>query len=129
MAISPEKAMDAAKKKAAPIIKTICTKIDAALSSGDFDGVNPIVVEIPIKIENRNGPSGSLTDVHRFMVDDAVEAYRKPSESGSRWDVTIGEVERPEIVVDSGGGQSIMRKLYLLTFTPIFPSPPNPADH
>lgn len=124
--MTPEQAMEASKKKAAPLIKLICGKIDEALTSGDFDGVSPLKVEIPKKLAVKNG--ATPVDVHRFMIDEAVESYKKPSETGSCWRVVVDETKRPvvDVPMNRVDGEA---HFFSLTLTPRVPPPSAHPNH
>lgn len=126
--MTPEAAFQAARDRAAPIVEIVRGKINDALGSAEFDGVGPVKVELPKKMRSRKG----LMDLHRFIVDDAVAAYTKLTETGSRWGVVVDTEERTTKVKSEADPTLFVEQMetfYLLTFTPHFPPSPNPADH
>jgi hypothetical protein len=119
--LTPEEAMKAAREAATPTVEKIIKIIDGQLAK--YVGVGSIEVEIPTKLKGRG--TANPTEVHPFMLEEATKDYTKPTDSGSYWGVRVN----PNNGKRCNQEGEVLEEFYDLLFTPIFPAPPNPADH
>lgn len=85
--MTPEEAEVAAIKRAKPVIDAVKAIVADSIRDTYIVG-KPVVVDVPTTIKRGKG----TYEVHRFIVDAALESFTTPSQSGSRWDATVADL-------------------------------------
>lgn len=85
--ITTEEAEAVAIKRVRPVVDVVKAVIADKIRDTYIIG-KPVTVDVPNTIKR-----GKATyEVHRFIVDAALESFTTPSQSGSRWNATVADL-------------------------------------
>lgn len=85
--MTPEEAEAIAIKRVQPAIEAVKLLIDDKIRDTYIVG-KPITIDVPTTVKRGKG----TYEVHRFIVDAALESFTTPSQSGSRWEATVADL-------------------------------------
>lgn len=84
---TPEEAETAALERAKPAIDAVKAIIVEKIRDTYIVG-KPITIDVPTTVKRGKG----TYEVHRFIVDAALESFTTPSPTGSRWEATVADL-------------------------------------